>query len=376
MDIETAVENMGAQLNAYTSREQTAYFARCLSGDVSRVVGTLADLLQHSQLADADIQAERSVILREKQEIEKLHDEVVFDHLHATAYQGQSLGLTILGPDANINKLTRSDLTTYVQQHYSPSRMVLVGAGGVDHDQLCALGEQLFTHLPKASSTTKKQPSYKPADFVGSEVRIRDDTMSQAHIAVAVGGVGWNHPDHIPLLVAQTIAGSWDRSLGNGTHLGSKLAQAIASKNLCDSYTSFNTTYSDTSLFGLYMVASDRTKLIDLCETALYHWTSIAHSATETDLIRAKNQLKTSLLFSLDNTVQVADEIGRHVLAYGRRISPFEMDALIESVSLDKVREVAQRYVYDVDPAVVAMGPIEAWPDYVVLRSKMSQFLH
>jgi len=337
------------------------------------MVGLLAELLQDSRLDKADIEHERGVILREKEEVEKIDEEVVFDHLHATAYQGSSLGLTILGTDDNIKSLNGQDLNTYIRQNYTPDRMVLVGSGDIDHDQLVKLGEKYFGNLVPSAGKPKSLP---PVDFVGSELKIRDDTKSKAHMAVAVEGVGWTHPDHIPLLVAQTIAGSWDKSMGSGQHLGSKLAQAVAAGDLADSFTSFNTTYTDTSLFGLYMVASDRMKLIDLCETALYHWTSIAHSSTETDLVRAKNQLKSSLLFALDNSMQIADEIGRHVLCYGRRLSPLEISEMVDAVTLEDVRRVAGQYVYDVDPAVVAVGPIEAWPDYVVLRSKMSQFLH
>lgn len=376
-EIEIQIEQMGAQLNAYTSREQTAYFARCLSKDIPATMSILSDLVQNSLLNPADIEAERSTILREKQEVEKVTEEVVFDHLHACAYQGSSLGYTILGSDENISKsINKEQLMEYVRQHYTSDRMVLVGAGGVDHEQLCKLGEQLFGKLPKSSSANDSGIiSPPPTDFIGSEIKIRDDTQRQSHIAVAVEGVGWDHPDHIPLLVAQTIAGSWDRSLGNGSHLGSKLAQAISEKNIADSFTSFNTTYSDTSLFGLYLISSSRTGLIDLCETSLFHWTSIAHSATPADLYRAKNQLKSSLLFSLDSSVQVADEIGRHMLTFGRRLSPLEMDQMINDVTLDKVKDVASKYLYDRDPAVVATGPIEAWPDYVIVRSNMNQIL-
>ncbi|KAI3646678.1 hypothetical protein MP228_009606 [Amoeboaphelidium protococcarum] len=381
VQMEKEIENMGAQLNAYTSREQTVYFARCLKKDVGQSVDIISDILQHSKLEESAIENERSTILREKEEVEKVMEEVVFDHLHATAYQGTSLGLTILGTDANINSIGRKDLTDYIKTHYTADRMVLVGTGAVDHDALCKIAEEKFNSLPSAASSSLSAKSLKsslivpPTEFTGSEIRIRDDSMRDAHMVVAVEGVGWNHPDHLPLLLAQTIAGSWDRSLGNGTHLSSKLAQAVAKDNLCDSIMSFNTTYTDTSLFGLYMIASDRMKLIDLCETTLHLWTKIATSATETELVRAKNQLKTSLLFSLDNNVNVAEDIGRHLLTYGRRISPREMEQMIDSISLTTVRDAAMKYIYGVDPAVVAMGPIEAWPDYVVLRTKMSQKL-
>jgi processing peptidase subunit beta len=143
---------MGAQLNAYTSREQTVYYARCLKKDISQAVDILSDILQNSKLEASAIEEERGVILREKQEVEKQTEEVVFDHLHATAYQGSSLGLTILGNDENIKRLQRKDLTDYIGTNYTTDRMVLVGAGGVDHDALCKLGESAFGALRKSVS--------------------------------------------------------------------------------------------------------------------------------------------------------------------------------------------------------------------------------
>ena len=163
--------------------------------------------------------------------------------------------------------------------------------------------------------------------------------------------------------------------IGNGSHLSSKLAQAISSGDLASSFTSFNTTYTDTGLFGIYLIGHDRMKLIDLAETTLKCWRDVCTSATEADVNRAKNQLKTSLLFSLDNSVQVAEEIGRHMLVYGRRVTPYEIDRMIDAVTTDAVRDVALRHLYDMDPAVVAHGPIEAWPDYNALKSNLSDLL-
>ena len=101
-DLELEVENMGAHLNAYTSREQTVYYAKAFSKDLPKAVDILSDILQNSTLGEAEIERERGVILREMQEVETNLQEVVFDHLHSTAYQGTPLGRTILGPTENI----------------------------------------------------------------------------------------------------------------------------------------------------------------------------------------------------------------------------------------------------------------------------------
>jgi mitochondrial-processing peptidase subunit beta len=211
-DLELEVENMGAHLNAYTSREQTVFYAKCLSQDVPKAVEILADIIQNSKLGEAEIERERGVILREMQEVESNLQEVVFDHLHATAYQGTPLGNTILGPTQNIKSIGKSDLQNYISTHYKTPRIVLAASGGVKHNDLVNLAGK---ELNKMSSTFDgKSTELANCRFTGSEVRVRDDSLPLAHIAVAVEGCGWTDQDNVPLMVANTLIGAWDRSQG------------------------------------------------------------------------------------------------------------------------------------------------------------------
>lgn len=195
---------MGAHLNAYTSREQTVYYAKCLSKDVDKSVDILADIIQNSKFGEAEIERERSVIQREMQEVETNLQEVVFDHLHSIAYQGTPLGLTILGPTENIKSIQRQDLVNYVTDHYKGSRIVLAGAGGVDHDQLVKLAEQHLGQLRNDYDQTEV-PVFRGVRYTGSDIRIRDDDMPFIYAAIAVEGAGWENPDNIPLMVANTV---------------------------------------------------------------------------------------------------------------------------------------------------------------------------
>lgn len=126
---------MGGHLNAYTSRENTVYYAKSFNSDVPNTVDILADILQNSKLEPQAIERERDVILREQEEVDKQLEEVVFDHLHATAFQNQALGRTILGPKENIQSIQRTDLENYIKTNYTADRMVLVGAGGVSGEE-------------------------------------------------------------------------------------------------------------------------------------------------------------------------------------------------------------------------------------------------
>ncbi|KAJ3197460.1 55 kDa erythrocyte membrane protein [Entophlyctis luteolus] len=122
---------------------------------------------------------------------------------------------------------------------------------------------------------------------------------------------------------------------------------------------SFNTSYSDTGLFGIYAVSENRMHLDDLTHYIQQEWHRLCMSVTEAEVFRAKNQLKTSLLLSLDGSTPVAEDIGRQLLVYGKRMTPWEIDGLIESVTAQDVMRVATKYIYDKEVCVVGYGPVE-----------------
>jgi mitochondrial-processing peptidase subunit beta len=157
--------------NAYTSREQTVYFAKVFKKDVGNALEILSDILLNSKLEESAIERERDVILKEMTEVNKKQDELVLDHLHATAYQGTPLGFTILGPEENILSLKRKDLTDYIQTHYTAPRMVIAGAGAINHEEFCGMAAQAFGSLPKAPSQGSIDIAMDPAVFTGSDIR-------------------------------------------------------------------------------------------------------------------------------------------------------------------------------------------------------------
>eukprot|EP00271_Cylindrocystis_brebissonii_P014726 TRINITY_DN36202_c0_g1_i1.p1 TRINITY_DN36202_c0_g1~~TRINITY_DN36202_c0_g1_i1.p1 ORF type:complete len:516 (+),score=87.62 TRINITY_DN36202_c0_g1_i1:55-1548(+) len=360
--LEEQIENMGAHLDAYTSREQTTYLAKVLKKDIPGAVEILSDILQKPAFDAKNLERERNVILREMEEVGKQPNEVMFDHLHATAFQFTPLGRTILGPAENIRSLTKDDLTQYIKTHYSGPRMVVAAAGGVDHDALVSLVEKSFTSLSTDPTTAADLVAKEPAVFTGSDVRYRDDDMPLAHFIVAVAGAKWTDPDAIGLMVMQAMLGSWDKASGAGTNMGSEMAQMVASNNLAESVMSFNTNFADAGLFGVYAVAQPD-HLDDLSYAIMHEMTKMVYQVKEEDVIRARNQLKASLLLHLDGTSAIAEDIGRQLLIYGRRMSLAEMFARIDAVDAATVKRVADRFIFDKEVAVAAMGPTQFLPD-------------
>ncbi|THH30572.1 hypothetical protein EUX98_g3610 [Antrodiella citrinella] len=375
--LELEVENLGAHLNAYTSREQTVYYAKSFRKDVGQSVNIISDILQNSKLDNAAIERERDVILREQQEVDKQMEEVVFDHLHSIAFQGQPLGRTILGPKANILSINRNDLDSYIKTNYTADRMVLVGTGGVDHSELVKLAEKHFSSLPvSANPIPLGRLAHPKTKFIGSEVRVRDDTMNTAHLAIAVEGVGWSSPDYYPMLVMQSIFGNWDRSLGSAGLMSSRLSHIISSNNLANSFMSFSTSYSDTGLWGIYIVTENLMNLDDVAHFTLKEWTRMSLGPTQGEVERAKSQLKASLLLSLDGTTAIAEDVGRQLVTSGRRMTPKQIENAVDAVTPDEIKRVAQKYLWDQDIALAAVGPVDGLLDYNRIRADMSSLTY
>lgn len=370
--LEMEIENMGGHLNAYTSREQTVYYAKVFKDDVPQALDILADILQHSQLDEQAIERERDVITREMDEVNKIQEEVIFDRLHETAFAESGLGRTILGPLENVQRLTRQDLQQYIESHYRPKRMVIAGAGAVEHEQLVDLASTHFSDL--SSSDLSDQTSSLPRDtpkakFIGSDIRIKNDDLPLAHVALAFEGCSWTSEYSFPLLILQTLVGSWDRTSGAGMNMSSKLGQVVAEKELAHSFMSFNTCYQDTGLFGVYAIA-DKYKLDDLMWYTMEALVRLVHKTSEDEVQRAQTQLKANLLMQLDGSSPICEDIGRQMLTYGRRMTPAEIFARIDAVDASAVREVANVLINDQDHALAAIGPIHELPDYNFIRRR------
>jgi len=290
---------------------------------------------------------------------------------------GQPLGRTILGPKANILSIKRDDLASYIKTNYTADRMVLVGTGGVEHNDLVSLAKKHFSSLPVSSTPIPLgRASHPKPNFVGSEVRIRDDDIPTANIAIAVEGVGWNSPDYFPMMVMQGIFGNWDRSLGSSSLTSSRLSHIISTNNLANSFMSFSTSYSDTGLWGIYLVSENLVNLDDLTHFTLREWTRMSVGPTEAEVERAKSQLKAGLLLGLDGTTAVAEDIGRQMVTCGKRMTPQEIESAVDAVTGEEIKRVAQKYLWDKDIAIAALGSIDGLLDYNRIRADMSSMVY
>jgi len=364
--LEIEIENMGGHLNAYTSREQTAYFAKVFKKDVGKAVEIISDILLNSKMEEAAIDREREVILREMSEVNKNQEELVLDHLHATAFQGTSLGRTILGSEENIRSLSRQDLVDYIQTHYTAPKMVVAGAGAIDHEELCGLAAEHFGSLPSAP-TNGIDVAMEPAAFTGSDYRVKFNSEDVAHLAIAFPTASWTSEHAFPLMLMQMMLGSYDRAHGMGKNHASNLCLDVAENELAYSLNTFNTCYKDTGLFGVYTVVPDN-KVDDVSWYIMNNLIRLVHTPTDAEVDRAKVSLKAAMLMNMDGHNNVAEEIGRSLLNYGRRMTPAEIFSRIDAVTTSDIRATAAKFFNDQDLAIAAVGGIHELPDYTWFR--------
>eukprot|EP01114_Cavostelium_apophysatum_P013976 TRINITY_DN34_c0_g1_i1.p1 TRINITY_DN34_c0_g1~~TRINITY_DN34_c0_g1_i1.p1 ORF type:complete len:513 (-),score=143.21 TRINITY_DN34_c0_g1_i1:115-1653(-) len=369
IQLEQEIEDMGGSLNAYTSREQTMFQLKAFKNDVPKAMDILSDILLNSKYDQAAIEQERGTILREYEEVSKETHEVIFDHLHTAAFQGHPLGRTILGSKENIRKISRDDLTNYVKQHYTGNRMVVTGAGAVKHDELVSLTDKLFSKLPAAQSLTQNPANVPLArvPWTGSSLEVRDDAMEELHFILAHEGIPASHPDYFTFMVIQQLIGSWDRTVGGGKNLSSRLCEIVATEEIAHSITSFNTVYRDTGLFGVYATCKPE-KSEDLAFEIMNEFTRLGKIPTELEVDRAKARLKASVLMNLDGTVAVVEDIGRQLLTHGRRLTPAETVMRINAVTAKDVMRVATEHTWDKEPVLVYVGPTKLAPEYHRIR--------
>jgi len=369
--LELEIENMGGSLNAFTSREHTVYIAKVFRHDVDKAVDILSDIIQHSRYDESDIQYEKGVVLREMEEVNKCVDEFAMDHLHEIAFQGSSLGYTILGPRENIQGFTRDAIVDYVNSYYTCNRMVVVGSGAVEHDALVKLTEGKFDSLRQSSP--RDLDVLPQPEFIGAYRNLKADISAENYGILSYEGASWSSGQLIPLLIIQTLIGSYDKHLGGGDNLFPNLAHRVASKSeSCEKVSSFITSYNSSGLVGCcFSTKSD--DLRPLVRSITEEYANLAEDITPEEIDRAKHRLKVSLAMMYDGVVPVCEDIGRQLLTVGRRVSLQEYFDRIDMIDHDMIRNTCLQHFQNVSPSLVSVGPNVKELDYSEVQQMTSQ---
>ena len=238
LDIAQAIENVGGYINAYTSKEMTAYYARVLENDVPLAIDVISDILLNPIFDQRELETERGVILQEIGQSLDTPDDVIFDWLQEAAFPDQPLGRTILGPSELVKNFSREDLLEFVSEQYGPEQMVLSAAGSVDHEKIVSQVKLLFDKKEPISKTAMIWSKYN-----GGEKQV-DKNLEQAHFALAFEAPGYRDA----MIYTSQI---YSIALGGG--MSSRLFQEIREKRgLCYTIFAQGGAYSDTGLLTIY----------------------------------------------------------------------------------------------------------------------------
>ncbi len=352
LTISAALDAVGGDLNAFTSKEYTCYYARVLDADLTMAVDVVCDMVTHSVIAPADVDAERNVILEEI----AMHDDDPSDVVHdvfAEAVLGDNvLGRPVLGTVESIEGLARDTIADYYHARYVAPDMVVALAGNLDHDQALALVSEAFADRlvgPAAAGPTRAG-TYRHPPIGGVQLTRRD--TEQANIVLGTIGLSRSDDRRFSLGLLSSV-------LGGG--MSSRLFQEIREKRgLAYSVYSFASHFADTGLFGVYAGCAPKRvdDVLALCREQLTAVASDGITAEELD--RAKGQSRGSLVLGLEDTGSRMSRIGKGELVHGELLSVDEVLARVESVTLDDVRTVAG----DLLAQPLALGVIGPFDDH------------
>ena len=336
------IEAVGGDLNAGTGVEMTAYYARVLKTDIGLGLDVLSDILSHPSFDPDEINREKNVIVQEIGAVEDTPDDLVFDHLQATAFAGQAVGRSILGTPATVRSFDANRLKAYLGRRYRAPATVVAAAGAVDHARIVAEVERRFGAFDGPAG---EKP---PAARFGGGTRVEARDLEQVHIALALEGVPQRDPSIYSLQVYTNV-------LGGG--MSSRLFQEVREqRGLCYSIYAFHSPYIDTGMFGLY-AGTDASDSAELMRVVVGEITAAADTLSETEVARAKAQMKAGLLMALESSGARAEQLARQMLIHGRAIPIDEIVEKIEAVTVDSARKAGRDLVARSRPAVAVLGP-------------------
>jgi predicted Zn-dependent peptidase len=356
LEIAAEIEAVGGHVNAYTSREHTAYYAKVLKENVPLAVDILADILQNSIFDARELERERAVILQEIGQAYDTPDDIIYDMFQERAFPDQPMGRPVLGRAEIIRQIDRDTVSGYLKRNYAAGSMMLVAAGNLEHGAIVDLAQRAFGNLPAESAARTE-----PARYVGGDLRQARD-LEQVHILLGFPGFAFADHDYYAASVVSA-------ALGGG--MSSRLFQEIREKRgLVYSIYSFTHAYSDGGVFGVY-AGTGEAEAAELMPALCHEIRRLGDGLTTAELERARAQLKAGLLMSLEGTTARCEQQATHMLVFGRPLDLAELIARIDEVDEAAVERVARR-IASGPPTLTALGPIGQIEEYGRLAEQIT----
>jgi len=338
------IENVGGELNAATSIETTAYYARVLKPEVGHASDILYDILANSVFDEKELKREKHVILQEIGASLDSPDDLIFDQFQSTVFgNDQPIGKPILGTPDTVTGFTAEEIRNYLDVHYHGPNMVLAAAGAVDHDALVKQVENTYSSFSDGSTQEAVE-----AKYIGGESIVEDD-LQEAQIVLGFEGRAYHVKDFYASQLLATI-------LGGG--MSSRLFQEVREKHgLCYSISAFHWGFSDTGILGIH-AATGQEDLRELVSLILEELRRAGDDITQKELDRARAQIRSSLLMGMESPAARAGQVARQILLFGRVIPNEELMERLDAISVERVRDLAGRIFHESLPTISALGPV------------------
>lgn len=362
-----AAAKAGFTLNSSVERDFQSYIVNSKPGQVSKALEFLQKEFS-APLKDSVFEATKKSVLAQVSNFENSdHAGRVLEHLHSTAFQNTPLSLPTRGTVESIETLVQSDLQSFASNHFLASNAVVVGSGNISHNELVKAVESQVSLKSGTKPAAKKHSS-----FLGSEVRLRDDTLPKAWIAIAAEGEKVTSPDYYTSQLAAQVFGSYTASEPASRLQGVKLVDILEEYQICDSYDHFSLAYQDSGLWGFTTATTNLASIDDLVHFTLKQWNRLTVSVTDTEIARAKALLKLKMASKATDNATVATHLGAGALANVAKTDLTEAYAKIDSLTAKDVKEWAGNKLWDQDIAIAGVGQIEGLLDYMRIRADMS----
>lgn len=343
-DIAVEIDSMGGDLNAFTSRESTTFYVKVLDEYAEKGIELLADVFLHSTFPEEDIEKEKRIIKEEIKMVEDTPDDYIHDLFNQTIWGQDGLGQPVLGRRETIKSFTRDDLVSHIRKYYGTRDTIISCAGNFESDHLLYMLNKNLGSLRRGSEPEK---GVMP-DF-NSKVEVFSKELSEAHICLGVKGLPQASEERYSLFLLSTI-------LGAG--VSSRLFQEIREKRgLAYSIYSFIASYFDTGVWGVYAGVS-RKRVREVVELILKEMYGLKDTLTEIELQRAKNQLKGNIILGLESSSSRMNNIARQEIYYGRYYSPEEIIKEVNSITLGRIRDLAERLTRKDMFSLAVYGPV------------------
>ncbi|MDR3449205.1 MAG: pitrilysin family protein [Alphaproteobacteria bacterium] len=354
--LSTAIENKGGQMNAHTTREETAYYARVLPEETGNALDIVADMMRHSVFDAKELDREKQVVIQEIGRDLDSPEDLAFEMMHSLAMPKQKIGRSILGSAKVIAKLPRGVITDYVARYYNAANMVIVATGKIEHAAFIAMAKKRFGGLARG-----KKPVEEKAHIRGGALVTPKD-IEQTHIILGFAGPGYHSKEIYATQLLSVILGGSSAS---------RLFQKVREKRgLVYTVSSAHAAFSDAGIFQIY-AGTDPKRLRELMPVMIDELVDLRSHVAKGELDRAKSQLRADFLMGNESVMRRAEMLGHQILAYGKPVPAERVLSRLNAVTQEEVQDMARK-IFAKKPILTALGPVDELENYKALARRLA----